>query len=177
MLITLDDQGVIKTFKDTRGRKKRYRTEKAALALLRDIPGIPALLEQNDENFSLKMSFLPGNTPIALHPEEFTGIKNIISAALQRGVARHSLPIRDILSTRDGKVGIVDFERVTIKKTYDPLNWFIAKRVTLFHLNRLIFEHQPQLLNETEALSVSLGFKIRKFFRKYMLLRDLFRNS
>jgi hypothetical protein len=123
------------------------------------------------------MSCLPGNMPVFLKAGELTAIREIIYSTLQRGVARHSLPIRDILSSGKGEVGIVDFERVSLKKPYDPITWFVAKRVTLFHLNRLIFEHQPHLLSPNERFAVSSGFKIRKFFRKYMLVRDLIRKS
>ncbi|QCY68156.1 hypothetical protein FHG64_01390 [Antarcticibacterium flavum] len=177
MCIRLNGASVIKTYKHTRGYKKRYKKEKAALNLLKDIQGIPALLDWDDHRFNLKMTCLPRTTPTTLKPEELAKIKNIITASLRQGVARHVLPKRDILCTYEGQVSIVDFERVTIKKAWDPLSWYIAKSVTLFHLNRLIFEHQPQLLSREEIFEVSLGFKVQKFFRKYMYIRDLIRNS
>jgi hypothetical protein len=177
MIITKEGNNVMKTFKEVRGFKKRYRAEKAALTRLNGITGVPILIDFNDDCYSLRMSCLPGKTPVFLQPHELAGIKEIISASLIRGVARHSLPIRDILSTGNGQVAIVDFERISLKKNYDPFTWFIAKRVTLFHLNRLIFEYQPHLLSPNEKFAVSFGFKIQKFFRKYMRIRDLIRNS
>lgn len=69
------------------------------------------------------MSCLPGNTPGFLKTGELTGTREIIYSILHPGVARHSLSIRDILRTGNGETGIVDFERVSLKKPQDPFNW------------------------------------------------------
>lgn len=177
MIITKKGNNVLKTFKKVRGHKKRYKAEKAALLCLNGIPGVPELIDSNDKNFTLKMSCLPGITPGYLNAADLTAIREIIYSTLKLGVARHSLPIRDILIAASGEIGIVDFERISLRKPYDPFTWYIAKQVTIFHLNRLIFEHQPHLLSLNERFFVSFGFQFRIFFRKYMVVRDLIRNS
>lgn len=63
MIITKKGNNVLKRFKGFCGYKKRYKTEKAALLCLNEIPGVPELIDFTDECFSITMSCLPGNMP------------------------------------------------------------------------------------------------------------------
>lgn len=176
MKVERNDDHIIKTFKPVHGFQKRYQAEKAALKLLNDIEGIPKILEVCDEVPSIKMTLLPGKEVNELSMEQAREVKRIISAGIESGVARHSLPLRDILGNGSGKVGIVDFERVTIRDKSDPVTWHVARKVAFFHLARLLYEHQPSLLSKKDKMAVTTGFKVRSVFKKYMIIRDAVRN-
>lgn len=176
MKVELTDDHIIKTFKPAYGFKKRYQAEKEALQILNGIDGVPKILEVNDEVPSIKMSLLPGKPIKQLSVDEALEVKRIITSGIENGIARHSLPVRDILADGEGKVGIVDFERVTIRENSNPVTWHVAKKVAFFHLARLLYEHQPALLSKKDQIAVSTGFKIRAVFKKYMVVRDTVRN-
>ncbi|CAN5394836.1 hypothetical protein BH23BAC2_BH23BAC2_20900 [soil metagenome] len=176
MKVELGDDHIIKTFKPAYGSKKRYEAEKEALQILKNVQGIPEIIEINDDIPFIKMTRLPGKPVNQLSVKEALGVKTIITAVLEKGVARHSLPVRDILSDESENVGIVDFERVTIRKNSNPITWHIAKKVAFFHLARLLFEHQPSLLSKKDQVAVATGFKVRAIFKKYMGARDAVRN-
>lgn len=175
MKVELTDGHIIKTFKPCYGFQKRYQAEKDSLQILNEVEGIPRIIEVNDEVPLIKMTLLPGKTVTHLSIEEALEVKRIITTGIENGVARHSLPVRDILADGNGKVGIVDFERVTIRDRVDPVTWHVASKVAFFHLARLLFEHQPSLLSKKDQIAVSTGFKVRAVFKKYMVVRDAVR--
>ena len=144
---------VQKTFKSVRHSERHARREVAALRRLAGLEGVPVVLEYGPDRMSLVLSRVPGKPlseceSVAEHT--LVSLRRLIEQMLQRGVARHSLPPRDVLVRSDGSVGLVDFERST-RRLFpgDPL-WLVAKAVTRFHLLRLVDEHAPQLLTPRE---------------------------
>jgi hypothetical protein len=181
MRVAIGEERVEKTFKERPGYKSRYRREKVALQRLKGVPGVPELIEFSDEVPRLVTSRLPGGNVEELSDEALGQIRGIINEALERGIARHSLPIRDILVDDAGKVGMVDFERITIRCCEWGIIWQIAKRITRFHLLRLCHRHNPATLSPGELRIVERGAKVRQcfgVFRKLFIpVRNLWRRN
>ncbi|MCK7596495.1 hypothetical protein M0G74_04320 [Microbulbifer sp. CAU 1566] len=162
VLLKVGTDSVTKYFKERRGMQRRYLTEKAALSRLKGIAGVPELIRSADASHLLEMSRLPGSSVTALNERNLQGLATIVEKMLSAGVARHSLPIRDVLVDAEGNVGLVDFERATLRSRIWRPDWAIAKAVTRYHLYRLISEHQPQLLKPEQWRLVNIGQKLRR---------------
>ena len=146
MLLEISDDVVTKFFKPSSGYKNRYRQEKEALLRMEHVDNVPRLIKAKDLNTTLFMSRLPGRSVTELSEINLSDLTKIVTQMLAAGVARHSMPIRDILVDEQGLLSLVDFERSTLRyQTWRP-DWIIAKKVTQYHLSRLISEHQPQLI-------------------------------
>ena len=124
MVVTIGDEFVLKEFKPVPGAKKRYYTEKEALHLIRGVHGVPKLVSYSDKDYHLKISRLNGEGCEKFSDSALMQIRNIIQETIKRGVARHSLPLRDILVDKDDNVSIVDFERINFghKIPFVPIN-------------------------------------------------------
>jgi predicted Ser/Thr protein kinase len=144
---------VHKTFKVARNARRNARRELKALRLLAGLDGVPLVLAANLDQLTVVMSRIPGKPltecgNVAEHT--MRTLRKLVEQMLQRGVARHSLPPRDVIVANDGSAGLVDFERSTRRLfPFDP-SWAIAKAVTRFHLLRLVNQHAPQLLTLSE---------------------------
>jgi predicted Ser/Thr protein kinase len=144
---------VQKTFKPTRHGMRHARRELAALRALDGLEGVPALLEVRSDPMTVVMTRVSG-TPLSdcanVSEPTMLALQRLVERMLQRGIARHSLPARDVLVASDGSVGIVDFERSTRRFLAFAPGWLIAKTVTRYHLMRLVGQHAPQLLTPRE---------------------------
>ena len=177
MLVTVCDDFVMKEFKPVPGFKKRFSTEKEALRLLRGVNGIPTLILHSDKDHYLKISRLNGENCEQFSDNALIQLRNIVGETIKRGVARHSLPIRDILVDKDDIVSIVDFERATLKnRSFFPF-WLAATLVTKFHMIRFIYNQNPKLLSASERVSVWIGLFFREIFNVYQVIRDFIRNT
>lgn len=167
MLLTINPDSVTKLFKPKRNSHRRYDIEKEALRRLQHVNGTPSLLAYDDNSDRIEMSRLPGKSTEKLSEQHLMELSRIVDEMLKAGVARHSMPIRDVVVDED-KVGLVDFERATLRKSWWRIDWFVAKKVSHYHLYRLIFQNQPHLLSFSQAFKVQLGNALRVAF---LLLR------
>jgi hypothetical protein len=177
MSVELYDDFVLKRFKPVYGFKKRYYTEKQALGLLKEINGVPKILSYSDQEYFLKISRLKGEPCMQYSKNALQKLRSIMNETINNGVARHSLPLRDIILDEEDNVGVVDFERATLKKNCFFVFWYIATLVTKFHVIRFIYNQNANLLSLTESILVKTGLFFRKIFNVYQLIRDAIRNS
>lgn len=161
VLLKVGTESVTKYFKQRPGVDRRYRVEKSALQRLRGVTGFPQLIRTADTSRLLEMSRLPGASVKALSERNLRDLSAIVEKMLSAGVARHSLPLRDILVDAEGNIGLVDFERATLRTRIWRPDWSIAKTVTRYHLYRLFAEQQPQLLNPEQWKLLNLGRKLK----------------
>lgn len=161
VLLTLEANSVTKRFKPRKSRNRRYQTEKLALQRLAAVSGTPNLLEVDDDTYTLKISRLPGSAVNTLSEQNLKDLAEIVENMLTAGVARHAMPIRDIVIDERGKVGLVDFERATLRSWLGGLIWITAAGVSRYHLYRLMSEHQPQILLPRQWWRVNIGRKLR----------------
>lgn len=158
---------VVKTFKPLPSAERRFRRELRALQRLSGAEGFPRLLAYSAENRSITESRLPGTalTNCSEIPmSAYVSLREAVGTMLARGVARHSLPPRDILLMPNGKVGIVDFERTTFCRSRLCPIWRIASAITHFHLLRILGEKSPRLLTTSEQRRLRASFFIRSVF-------------
>lgn len=163
-----------KTLGSARHAACHARREIEALRLLAGIRGIPLILALGLDRKSVVMSRVPG-TPMSecKHVSELTmkSLRSLVEQMLQRGVARHSLPPRDVIVAADGSAGLVDFERSTRRLfAWDPL-WFVAKAVTRFHMLRLLQAHAPQLMTPGERSRLRWQVALRAALQRPAKLR------
>ncbi len=181
MDVIIYDDFVLKTFKKSFGYKKRYLTEKKVLDLLYSIEGIPKILSFSNEIPRLKITRLNGNNVTHFSDRALLNLKSKLYTILKLGVAIHSLPIRDILVDENDIIGIVDFERATIKEESWKITWHIAYLVSKFHICKFIFKQNHNLLTINELKFVNRGLFLRRIFKKYMkirnVIRDFYRNK
>jgi predicted Ser/Thr protein kinase len=151
--VLLYEDRVVKVFKSYRSSRKHARQEIAALERLAGMRGVPVVLALGADGMSLTMSRVPGK-PLtectSVSESTFVSLRGLIEEMLGRGVARHSLPPRDVIVASDGSAGLVDFERSTQRRFPGDPFWLVAKEVTRFHLRRLLSERAPQLLTPEE---------------------------
>lgn len=168
MRVEIGEFSVVKIFKIKPGSNKRYKCEKEALQRFKGTNGLPELLNYSDQQTRLVMKRLPGKNVEKYSDEHLLRIRELINEALRLGVARHSLPDRDIL-VNGNDVGIVDFERISLRSfAWLPI-WKMAKYVTQFHVSRLISRHNPNLLSATEQRVLKVGLLIYKPFKNLRL--------
>jgi len=170
MRVEIGDEEVVKTFKIRPSYKKRYSREKFALLRLKGLSGFPEIIKYKDDDTTLTMTRLLGENKEQLSDEALQHLCLLVDRMLCAGVARHSLPERDLL-IKDDKVSIVDFERVTLRgSTWSPI-WFFSKKVTRFHLLRLISRHNPALLSEEEKNKLAYFSNVREKLQVLKRLR------
>jgi hypothetical protein len=147
---------------------------------MRGIPGVPVVLEASDELLRLVLTRIPGaELARAGHPPDavFIDLRRLIADMLSRGVARHAMPSRDVIVQPDGRAGLVDFERVTLRRwRHSPL-WFIASTITRFHLRRLLWNHAPHLLTLRECRLLRRQQWVRDRFRSLIVWRRRLRRG
>lgn len=155
--VVVYEDHVVKVRKGNRRSLRHGRREEAALRRLAGLPGVPAILDISADGRTLVMSRVPGRTLVERPdvPEaSFIALRSLVEQMLERGVARHSLPRRDILVQDDGTVGLVDFERSTCRHfAADPV-WLLARTVTRFNLLRILGQFAPRLLTPDEQRSL-----------------------
>ena len=171
MRVEIGKEVVSKIFKPTRNSSLRYNREKKSLQRLSGLAHFPRLISFNDKTKLIKMSSLPGTRPEKLSEQQIELLRTMMTDMLAMGVARHALPIRDLLAEDEQKLEMVDFERVTIKHFQYSIIWLIAKKVSYYHLYRLIHQYQPQLLSESEKQFLSKVDKIRTVLQVIKPLR------
>ncbi|NOT29022.1 MAG: hypothetical protein HOP15_01085 [Planctomycetes bacterium] len=174
---------VEKTFVTGRGCARKARREAAALRALAGIAGVPVLRELAQGGSCVIMSRLHGTTlaehgvaqhGVAQHAvaaSTLASLRILVEQMLERGVARHSLPHRDILVLPDGSAGLVDFERSTLRLFPCEPSWLLARSITRFHLLRLIGELAPELLTPREQRKLGRQLALRAALQRPMKLR------
>ncbi|MCL1066456.1 hypothetical protein L2735_06490 [Shewanella olleyana] len=166
MYLTIGTNSVNKRFKPSRKYISRYNIEKESLIRLKGINGVPNLISFDDQQKILVMSKLPGQSPSHLNKQNLHDLTVIINKMLDSGVARHALPIRDLIVDSSNKLGVVDFERSTLKGSIFRFDWYVAKKVTHYHLYRLIAQFQPNLLTRKQALKLNFVTTLRQAFKR-----------
>jgi hypothetical protein len=151
--VCLYEDRVHKTFKPVRASERRARQELTALRLLAGLEGIPVVLASGLTRMTVVLSRVPGKPlseceSVAEHT--MVSLRRLVEKMLDRGIARHSLPARDVLVARDGSAGLVDFERSTRRLFPWEPGWLVAKAITRFHMMRLVHQHAPHLLTPSE---------------------------
>ena len=182
--IVLHADRVQKTFKPGRQAERNHRRELAALALLHGVEGVPEVLDVDAEKRTVVLSRVPGRPMTdleAVQDSSLVDLRRLVEAILERGVARHSLPARDVLVAPDGSVGLVDFERTTCRRfPCDPI-FSIAKVVMRFHAARLVHGRAPHLLTgaERRRLGLLLGLRAALQIPRHLKrrIRQMIRNA
>ncbi len=181
MRVELGQDRVLKIFKKRSGHRTRYKREKGALQAMSGVDGVPRLISHDDEIPQLETTRLPGRNVEHLTADMLQQLRAIVDDMLDCGIARHSLPIRDIVVDEQGEVGLVDFERVTFRWFNWGLIWLIAKGITRFHLLWLYDSHEPDSLSPRQQRIFAWGMKIRNSFavfrRGRSAIRNLWRNK
>ena len=169
---------VEKTFVTGRGCARKARREAAALRALAGLAGVPVLRKLAQDGKCVVMSRLHGTTLVehglaehGVPASTLASLKVLVEQMLERGVARHSLPHRDILVLPDGSAGLVDFERSTLRLFSCEPSWLLARSIMRFHLLRLIGELAPGLLTPSEHRSLGRQLALRAALQRPMKLR------
>jgi predicted Ser/Thr protein kinase len=151
--VLIYEDRVQKTLGSSRHAALHARREVKALGRLAGLERVPVLLALGLDRKTVIMSRVPGK-PLSECElvTEFTmaSLRRLVEQILARGIARHSLPPRDVIVAEDGTAGLVDFERSTRPLFPGDPAWLIAKQVMRFHLLRLLATHAPQLLTRGE---------------------------
>lgn len=177
--VLLLENRVLKSFLAGRRSAKRFRREVSALARLGGQEGFPELLKLGSAPTSVHMSRLPG---VALAragkvPDSvFLSLRARIETMLSLGVARHSLPARDVIVHPDGSAGIIDFERSRCSDNAWSPTWRASRAVTRFQLLRLIQDHAPHLLSAREHKQLRLQHRLRAIYRVHLNLRKRYKH-
>jgi len=170
----LETDRVVKTFKRAPRAVTRFRHELTSLRRLSGVIGIPKLLEVSEPELRLVLSRLPGQpltTAQAVPDSAFLDLRDLVARMLACGVARHSMPPRDVIVGPGGEVGLVDFERVTLRGwRHNPI-WLISCWITRYHMLRLIGDRAPHLLSEEEKRTLAIQRRLGGLYHSFILLR------
>ena len=151
--VLIFEDRVQKTLGSSRYAALHARREVRALGRLAGLERVPVLLALGLDRKTVIMSRVPGK-PLSdcevVSERTMASLRVLVEQVLARGVARHSLPPRDVIVAQDGTAGLVDFERSTRRLFPGDPAWLVAKAVTRFHLLRLVDRHAPQLLSPGE---------------------------
>ncbi len=179
MRVELLDNAVLKTFKQKPKDRSntRYQREKKALHLLKGETYFPKLLDFDDEKQMLKMSRLQGEQAQKLSIEQIEILRKMVDKMLNLGVARHAIPLRDLIAKDENELGMVDFERITFRNFALSPVWLIAKQISKYHLYRLIYEHQPSMLKTQEKILFFAVNGIRALLQPLKPLRQKLKSS
>ncbi len=172
MKVEIGEDVVSKFFKETGNANKRYQREKESLLRLSGSFGFPKLISFDDDKKILKMSRLPGGKPENLSEIQINLLRKMVNEMHQVGVTRHAIPIRDLLSNNSEELGMVDFERVTLRRFGLSPIWLVAKKVSNYHLYRLIQKFQPNLLSESERRFLNKMNELRNMLQKLKPLKN-----
>jgi hypothetical protein len=180
-IVTVEAERVTKIYKSGFKGARRFRREGEALQRLAGLDGVPVILERAAEPVmrlvTTRVDGMSLDRCADVPPEIFAGLRELVAEMLRRGVARHSIPARDIMVRPGGRVGMVDFERTEMRgRRFSPV-WWVSCVVTRFHLLRLIGDHAPQLLSPTERFRLTLQRGFRNAFRPLIELRRLLRGQ
>lgn len=172
--VLIYEDRVEKHFDKGRGIARKARLEVAALRRLAGIEGVPALLEVSPDGRSVTMSRLVGK-PLAecedVTEQTIVSLQVLVEEILRRGIARHSLPSRDVIVRPDGSAGLVDFERSTHRLFPGDPVWLIARGIMRYHLRRLTYERAPQLLTPAEVRRVRVQVRLRDAAQRPMKIK------
>ncbi|MDS1140774.1 hypothetical protein RE432_10025 [Pusillimonas sp. SM2304] len=165
--VTINKDGVVKVFSQGPAQSHRFKREVNALKRLTGIEGIPALLSYSPTHRRIVIARIPG-APLSVTdnvPDKaFIQLRTIVEDMLDCGVARHSLPARDVIVAQGGAVGLVDFERCSLRHCrFGPL-WWIARKVARFNLLRLIDSYAPHLLTQAEHRTLRGQYHLQSLF-------------
>lgn len=167
--VQISRNGVVKVFSQGPAQSHRFKREVSALKRLSGIEGIPALLSYSPTHRRIAIARIPGAPLPAIDtvPDKaFLQLRTIVEDMLHCGVARHSLPARDVIVAQDGSVGLVDFERCTLRYCrLDPL-WWVASKVARFNLLRLIDSYAPHLLTQAEHRTLRGQYHLQSLFHR-----------
>ncbi len=72
-------------------------------------------MKHDDKKLTITMSRLKGEQLNTLSVQQIPILKELIAKMLHSGVARHALPIRDLIAPDEQSLSMVDFERVTFR--------------------------------------------------------------
>ncbi|MGR5062376.1 hypothetical protein [Photobacterium sp. DNB22_13_2] len=172
MHVSIGEKEVIKTFKKRPGYKKRFKREKKALQRLKGVDGFPQIISHR--NSTVVMSRVAGGNQEQLSNQSLKELRVLVNNMLEAGVARHAIPERDLLID-DNKVSMVDFERITLRSHRLSPGWLFAKKVTKFHLLRLISNHNSQLLTDDEKKELETFTNVRSKLQKLKKIRSSIR--
>ena len=164
MRVEIRPDTVTKMFKAIGGGARRYRLEKLALQRLEGLRSFPKIIKTDDSNLVLVMSRLPGKQPDSLDEHQTGQLRSLLISMLDRGVARHAIPLRDLLLSDTGRLSMVDFERVTLRTFAQSPVWKVASLVCKYHVLRHIRCHQPHTLSQKEHWIVNHIDSIRHRF-------------
>ena len=151
--VLIFEDRVQKTLGSSRNAALHARREVRALGRLAGLERVPVLLALGLDRKTVIMSRVPGKPLPECGPvteRTMASLRELVERILQRGIARHSLPPRDVIVAPDGSAGLVDFERSTRRLFPGDPAWLIAKQVMRFHSLRLVQKHAPQLLSRGE---------------------------
>lgn len=170
--VLLTHDRAIKRFHGGSRSTPRFNREVKALRRLQGLEGFPTLLEVSPADRRLQISRVDGqpmSTCEKIPDSVFVSLRQQVQTMLERGVARHSLPARDVIVRNDGSAGLVDFERSRCRRFRFGLIWLASCQVTRFQLLRLIDEQAPHLLNGRERRWLDLQRNLRTIYRRYWL--------
>lgn len=174
--VRIEDDFVVKTFTGRNGRK-RFLGEKESLQRLRGIDGVPGVLAFDDENLSLTMERIAGTDLDACTgvPDScFEHLHVLVEQMLDRGVARHTLRARDILCRPDGRAGLIDYEKISLRRfRFSPI-WKLACAVTRLNYSRLLQERAPHLLTPAQARQLALQASVGGAHHRFLRFRRRF---
>jgi predicted Ser/Thr protein kinase len=172
---------VVKQYFHVRKGGRRFELEVEALRRMAGVAGIPRLVEESRAEQRIVMSRLPGTDLKKLTeppPDScFLSLRRLVEEMLECGVARHAIPARDVIALPDGTAGMVDFERITLRRGRGGLVWRLACRITRFHLLRLIDRFAPHLLTAEERRRFEREWRVRMAFRKFIRVKDWLRRK
>lgn len=170
--VAIDSSGtqVVKVFTQGRNKTSRFYKEVNALKRLTGIAGIPEVLSYSPSQRRITVERIAG-TPLPqasnVPDDAFIHLRIVVEDMLYCGVARHSLPARDVIVCTDGSVGVVDYERCSFRGwRFDPL-WWVAAKVARFNLLRLIHQYAPHLLTEAEYHLLRRQYRIQTIFHLF----------
>lgn len=166
---------VRKTYHSGRHAYQRFRKEYRALNRLEPVKSIPRILEFDVSNRVLVMQRIDG-IPLSqaefVTPDFLWQLQVLVDAVIAAGVARHALPLRDILVQPDGTPALVDFERCTLKLVNFGPCWNIAKFVTRLHFLRVVKTYHPENLSNKEKTFLRVGDKVERLHKAFRKIKD-----
>lgn len=169
--VRIESMRVVKRFNHGHHRRRRFCRENRALHRLRHVEGIPQVLASQPAERRLVLERIHGQAfaQAPKVPDRFYHQLHIlVEQMLEQGVARHSMPPRDVIVRSDGSPGLVDYERVTLRHwRFSPV-WLVARTVTRFHLLRFVGDHAPQLLDAVQKRRLARQRRIRTHFRRWL---------
>lgn len=181
--VELAPDRVNKYFRSGHHRRQRFEQEVEALQRLAGVAGVPAIIEADADELLLVMERLPGQafadldaTQIAAVPDSFyLALRQLAETVIQRGIARHVMPPRDIILCPDNTPGLVDYERATLYRWWLRPIWGPACAVARFHALRFIGQHAPHLLTPAERAKLKRRMRIQRRFQAYIETRRRWR--